>query len=293
MSLRISIVTVCYNMAPYIEQTLLSVLSQNYPNLEYIVIDGGSSDGTQVIIEKYKEKLAYYVSEPDKGMYDAINKGFSHATGDIIAWINADDIYMPWTLRIVDQIFTNYLDVNWIGGRYAFLTEEGLLAHVFPKSAMKSQTDIRNGWCRSELLGPLLQEGMFWRRSLFETVGGLDVSYKLAGDFELWTRFAEHAALTAVDIPLAAFRRRKGGLSIGQRNKYNAEVQRAIVSKPKYPNVLWRIGEKVPIIRQFLRFFSYRKCNILYYTKDDSIIRIKQFRGSTSSQCLESLRLYH
>lgn len=293
MAIRISVVTVCYNMASYIEQTMLSVLSQNYPNLEYIVIDGGSSDGTQTIIEKYKDKLAYYVSEPDKGMYDAINKGFKHSSGDVIAWINADDIYMPWTLRVVDQIFTNYSDVDWIGGRYAFLTEEGVLAHVFPKSAIKSQTDILNGWCRSELLGPLLQEGMFWRRSLLEKAGELDISYKLAGDFELWTRFAAYAPLTAVDIPLAAFRRRKGGLSIGQRNKYNLEVQRAISAKPKYPNILWRIGEKVTFIRQILRLFTFRKCNILYYTKDDDIIKIKQFIGSTSSQCLESLRLYH
>ena len=92
MSLKISVVTVCYNMAQYIETTIKSVLSQDYPNLEYIVIDGGSTDGTQQIIEKYKDQLAYYVSEPDNGMYDAINKGFSKATGDIIAWINADDV---------------------------------------------------------------------------------------------------------------------------------------------------------------------------------------------------------
>ena len=136
MAIRISVVTVCYNMASYIEQTMLSVLSQNYPNLEYIVIDGGSSDGTQTIIEKYKDKLAYYVSEPDKGMYDAINKGFKHSSGDVIAWINADDIYMPWTLRVVDQIFTNYSDVDWIGGRYAFLTEEGFFGPISKYTAL-------------------------------------------------------------------------------------------------------------------------------------------------------------
>lgn len=292
MSIKISIVTVCYNMAPYIEQTILSILNQNYPNLEYIVIDGGSKDGTQTIIEKYKDSLAYYVSEPDNGMYDAINKGFSYATGEVIAWLNADDIYMPWTLNVVNQIFSTYSDINWISGKYAFLTESGVLAHVFSKCAIKTQKDIRNGWCRAELLGPLLQEGMFWRKSLFEKVGRLDTSYKLAGDFELWTRFAEHSPLTAVDIPLAAFRRRKGGLSIGQRNRYNDEVDRVIVSKPRYPNILWRMGTKITALKQVLRLTRFRKGDILFFKTTDEQIKRKTFLGSASTQCIESLRLY-
>lgn len=279
-------------MAPYIEQTMLSVLNQNYSELEYIVIDGGSTDGTQDIISKYKDKLAYYVSEPDKGMYDAINKGFSHATGEVVAWINADDIYMPWTLAVVNQIFSTYNDVNWIGGKYAFLTESGVLAQVFSKCAIKTQQDIANGWCRSELLGPLLQEGMFWRKSLIDKAGSLDVSYRLAGDFELWTRFAKYSSLTAVDIPLAAFRRRKAGLSIGQQEKYNTEVQRAISGKPKYPNMIWRLFHNNTMFRQLLRMLRLRKGNILYFNTKEDIIKRKHFLGSASTQCVETLRLY-
>ena len=290
--IKISIITVCYNMASYIEQTILSVLNQNYPNLEYIIIDGGSVDGTQAIIEKYREKLAYYVSEPDNGMYDAINKGFKQATGDVVAWINADDIYMPWTLSTVNEIFCKYSDIEWIGGKYAFLTEEGVLAQVFAKSAIKTQNDIRNGWCRLELLGPLLQEGMFWRRTLLDKAGALDTSYKLAGDFELWMRFAEHAELVAVDVPLAAFRRREGGLSIGQANKYQLEVERALSNRPKYPNFLWHLGSKKIILKQLLRMLRFRKGNILYYNSKDSDIQRKKFWGSASTQCLETLRLY-
>lgn len=290
--MKISVITVCYNMAPFIEQTIRSVLNQNYPNLEYIIIDGGSNDGTQKVIEKYIDKLAFYVSEPDNGMYDAINKGLQHATGDIVAWINADDIYMPWTLSVVNQIFSTYDDVDWIGGKYAFLTESGVLAQVFPKCAIKSQRDILNGWCREDLFGPLLQEGMFWRKSLIDKAGHLDTSYRLAGDFELWTRFAKYSRLIAVDIPLAAFRRRKGGLSIGQKEKYTNEVSRAIVTKPKYPNVLWRFLHKSTLFRQVLRLLTFRTGDILYFkTTDDSIHR-KRFRGSVSSQCIESLRLY-
>lgn len=292
MDVRISVVTVCFNMADYIEQTIQSVLNQEYPNLEYIIIDGGSTDGTQFVIDKYREKLSYYVSEPDHGMYDALNKGFSHATGDVIAWLNADDVYMPWTFRVVNQIFTKFEDVQWIGGKYAFLTESGLLAQVFSKSAIKTQKDILNGWCRSEILGPLLQEGMFWRKSLFEKAGRLDTSYRLAGDFELWTRFARYAPLIAVDIPLAAFRRRSTGLSIGQREKYNNEVQRAIGTKPKYPNLLWKIFGGNVFFRQVLRLIRFREGSVLYFKQTGSEIHIKTMRGSASSQCIESLRLY-
>lgn len=289
--LKISVVTVCYNMASYIEQTIKSILNQEYPNLEYIIIDGGSSDGTQSIIEKYKSSLAYYVSEPDNGMYDAINKGFSHATGDIIAWLNADDIYMPWTFNMVNRIFSTYSDINWIGGKSAFLTEDGVLAQVFPKSAIKTQKDIENGWCRMDVLGPLLQEGMFWRKSLMDKAGSLNTSYRYAGDFELWTRFAKYSNLVAIDIPLAAFRRRNEGLSIGQRNKYNDEVNNAISSKPKYPNILWRIGHKYTIIKQLLRLLRLRKNDVIFYKTSNKLYR-SHFWGSSSTQCIESLRLY-
>ncbi len=290
--LKISVVTVCYNMVQYIEQTIVSVLSQDYPNLEYIVIDGGSTDGTQLIINKYIDRIAYYVSEPDKGMYDAINKGFAHATGDIITWINADDIHMPWTYRVVNQTFSQYADINWICGKYAFLTEGGVLAHVFAKCAIKNQKDIRNGWCREGVLGPIMQENMFWRRSLLDEAGMLDISYHLAGDFELWTRFARYSHLTYVDVPLAAFRRRKGGLSLSQKEKYAEEVERVCSTKPKYPNILWIFISGNRILVNILRLIRFRKADILYYNYTDEELQRKSFWGSASSQCIETLRMF-
>ena len=291
--LKISVVTVCYNMAQYIEQTILSVLNQDYKGLEYIIIDGGSTDGTQQVIEKYKDRLSYYVSEPDEGMYDAINKGFAHATGDVVAWINADDIYMPWTLRVVDQAFSQFPDINWICGKYAFLTESGVLAQVFAKCAIKTQKDIRNGWCREGVLGPLMQENMFWRKSLLDKAGMLDKTYKLAGDFELWTRFANHSALTFVDIPLAAFRRRKAGLSLGQKEKYINEVKRACINKKQYPNILWRLISNKRSMVNLFRMFRFRRADVLCYNYTDDLLHRKRFIGSASSHCLESLRLFH
>ena len=133
---------------------------------------------------------------------------------------------------------------------------------------------------------------MFWRKTLFEKVGKLDTSYKLAGDFELWTRFAEYSPLTAVDIPLAAFRRRKGGLSIGQCSRYNDEVNRVIASKLKYPNILWRLGAKITVLKQLLRLMRFRKGDILFFKTNNNQIQRKTFRGSASTQCIESLRLY-
>lgn len=291
--LKISIVTVCYNMAQYIEQTMLSVLNQNYEGLEYIIIDGGSTDGTQEVIEKYRDRLAYYVSEPDEGMYDALNKGFAHATGDIVAWINADDIYMPWTLKVVNQAFTQFPDINWICGKYAFLTEGGVLAQVFAKCAIKTQKDIRNGWCREGVLGPLMQENMFWRKSLLDKAGMLDKTYKLAGDFELWTRFANHSALTYVDIPLAAFRRRKTGLSLGQKEKYSNEVKKACENKKQYPNMLWKCFKNHRKMVNIFRLIRFRKGEILYYNCNDVFLCKKRIFGSASSHCLETLRIYN
>lgn len=125
--LKISIITPCYNMEKFIEGTILSVLNQNYPNLEYIIIDGASTDRTLEIIEKYKDRISLIISEPDKGMYDAINKGLSRATGDIMAYINADDQYLPGTLSLVNRLFSKFKNVDWISGVPTFMDEDRII----------------------------------------------------------------------------------------------------------------------------------------------------------------------
>lgn len=292
MNLKISVVTVCYNMAQYIETTIKSVLLQGYPNLEYIIIDGGSTDGTQQIIEKYKNQLAYYVSEPDNGMYDAINKGFEKATGDIIAWINADDIYMPWTLHTINDVFTCFPETKWLGGKYAFLNENGTLAQIFPQTSIRCSKDIYNGWCREGVLGPLQQESMFWRKELYTESGGLDTSYRYAGDFELWMRFARHANLTKIDLPLAAFRKRKSSLSKAGKEKYDFEIEKAILTKPRYPNIFWNLLHKSKIAVQLLRMIRYSKGEIVFYDNRTQELKKKKGFYRASNHNFQSLNLY-
>ena len=287
-NLKISVVTVCYNMAPYIEQTMRSVLEQDYPNLEYIVIDGGSTDGTQQIIERYRDKLAYYVSEPDSGMYDALAKGFAKATGDVFAWLNADDIYFPHTLKWVNEVFVQNDDVRWLGGRYAFLNESGTVTKSFPKCNARRQGDIQNGWCRNGVLGNLQQESMFWRSSLYKDAGGLNSSYRYAGDFELWTRFAQHSALARIKTPLAAFRIRRTSLSKSS-NKFDEEVARIIENKKQYPSFWWRAFERVQIIIQLMRMMRYSKVVLFEYNKNSHSLVRHNTKLSASNHTLWSL----
>ncbi len=111
---RVTIVTPSYNQAEFLEETIRSVLLQGYPNLEYIIIDGGSTDGSVEIIQKYERWLTYWISEKDNGQFDAINKGFSRANGEIMAWINSDDKYCPWAFNLVASIFRSLKEVNWL-----------------------------------------------------------------------------------------------------------------------------------------------------------------------------------
>jgi glycosyltransferase involved in cell wall biosynthesis len=216
---KITIVTPVYNRVSFLEATIQSVLSQGYPNLEYIIIDGGSSDGTVEIIKKYESKLKYWVSESDEGMYSAIQKGFENATGDIFAWLNSDDIYHDQSLFIVAEIFSTLNTVNWIIGTPSMFNQKGQLVSVAEMdkwSKIKFETGDYK-WIQ--------QESTFWRKQLWEKAGSyLNLDYKLAADFELWTRYFNISDLYSVNTILAGFRLHGNQISMVNKESYENEV---------------------------------------------------------------------
>jgi glycosyltransferase involved in cell wall biosynthesis len=192
----VTIVTPSFNQAEFLEQTIRSVLDQNYPNLEYIIMDGGSTDGSVNIIRKYEDRLAYWTSGKDGGQSQAINAGFKRATGDVVNWLCSDDILLPGALQTVAEEIAG---CDWlIGSAYRMQAD--------------AQCDVEVGHSRYRRFDVLYnsyilnQVSVFWRRSLFEAVGGLDESLHYAMDPDLWMRFELASAPKIVSAPLAAFR---------------------------------------------------------------------------------------
>jgi glycosyltransferase involved in cell wall biosynthesis len=219
-ALRLSIVTPNLNQAEFLNETLSSVVDQGYPELEYVVVDGGSSDGSVGIIETHAAAIASWVSEPDSGHANAINKGFARTTGEVMGWLNCTDLYYPWTLQTVSDIFRDLPEVEWIQG--------------VPTSVDigRDPKFVAPGRCnRYDLLldsiPRIQQESVFWRRSLWERAGGaLDETARLACDYELWLRFSRHAPLYHAGTILAAFRYHDDGRGKILRRDYDRELER-------------------------------------------------------------------
>jgi glycosyltransferase involved in cell wall biosynthesis len=213
---RITLVTAVYNGVRYIEDTIRSIVSQGYPNLEYIVVDGASTDGTVEIIRKYEQHLAWWVSEPDQGVYSALNKGFERSTGEIMGWLNSSDLLHTNGLFVVGSVFAAFQEVDWITGRPTKFNPKGMAVDVLRLPR----------WSRSRFLAGankyIQQESTFWRRGLWNRAGGaLGTSYKAAGDFELWVRFFRHARLYPVDALIGGYRFHEDSLSWSEMEGYN------------------------------------------------------------------------
>jgi glycosyltransferase involved in cell wall biosynthesis len=229
----LSIVTPSYNQGQFLEDAIRSVILQEYPNLEYVVIDGGSSDGSVEMIKKYQSRLAYWTSGPDKGQYDAINKGFEKTSGEIMGWLNSDDKFTPWAFSVVAEIFSSFPSIEWISTVQPLSWNRQGQAMAIMFSGGFNRTSFLKG---GNLPTPgsfgrrfIQQESTFWRRSLWERAGGrLDTSLQLAADFELWARFYRHADLYGVLTPLGGFRSHGDQKSVLQAEAYMEEAARVL-----------------------------------------------------------------
>jgi len=198
--LKLSIVTPVLNQSKFIGATVESILGQNYPFLEYIVIDGGSRDGTTEILRKYRDQLSYFDSRPDNGQSDAINRGMQQASGEVLAWINGDDLLLPGALHYVSDFFTSHPDIDVIYGHRIIInvTGEEIGRWVLPR---------HNGRILS-WMDFVPQETLFWRRRVWDRVGArIDDSFKFAMDWDLLIRLRDSGAKFArVPRYLGAFR---------------------------------------------------------------------------------------
>jgi glycosyltransferase involved in cell wall biosynthesis len=255
---RISIVTACLNHAAYLEAALVSILSQGYPNLEYVVIDGGSTDGSREIIARYADYLAHWESQRDSGQYHALRRGFERTTGEIMTWLNADDMLHRNSLWSLADIFCQLPQVDWVLGLPMLYDDRGR-AYV---------PECKRRWSRYRYLRGdyqfIQQESVAWRRSLWERAGGdLDTSYRLAADMELWMRFFRHARLYTALVLTGGFRKLPQQRSRLHLAEYLREAEQIVAGEPLSPadraglarfRVYDWYGRRLPLLRRSWRF---------------------------------------
>jgi len=194
---KISIVTPSYNQGQYLEKTFQSVLGQSYPNLEYIIIDGGSTDNSVEIIKKYEKHLAYWVSEKDRGQSHAINKGFAHATGDLFCWLNSDDCYTPGALKTVAEVYRDNPETGAIVGAGDMVDESGNVLHHIEPFDVTVNSLYR--WVDRFFWQP----SCFFSRQAWERCGPLDEDLHFAMDLDLWLKIAKAYTFTKTDAMLS------------------------------------------------------------------------------------------
>lgn len=213
----VSIVTPSYNKGPYIEETLRSVRNQTYPRIEHIVIDGGSTDETLSILEKYSGAITW-ISEPDRGQSDAINKGWRLAHGEIIAYLNADDTYPPDAVATAVHYLDEHPDVGLVYGDGILTDETGKFIRAYPAGEFSLRDLV---YCRDNILQPAL----FLRRSVYDKIGGIDESLHLAMDLDYWIRAGLLFKVAYIPTPLATAKIYGDAKSVALMHKYVSDYE--------------------------------------------------------------------
>jgi glycosyltransferase involved in cell wall biosynthesis len=213
---KVSIITPSYNQAEFLEHTILSVLGQNYPNLEYFIVDGGSNDGSVEIIEKYSDQLTWWVSEPDGGQAEAINKGFRNATGEIVAWLNSDDMYAPGAITNAVKFFGDNPDIGLVYGNAVSFDKDG-----YPLNDL-----VFDDWGLKGLVtfNIICQPAVFFRRDILEQAGYLDENYHMLLDHHLWIRIARKTKIRHNTKVWAFARHHAEAKNVAQAPKFGEEA---------------------------------------------------------------------
>lgn len=238
---KISIITPSYNQGHFIKETIDSVLNQNYPNLEYIVMDGGSTDSTVSILKSYGKKIIWS-SKKDSGQTNAINTGIKKSTGEIVAYLNSDDVFLPNTLHTVAEYFMNNSDAQWLTGDYFIIDEKGNKIQSLIASYKKVLRSFPNKTTLS-IANFIIQPSTFWRRSLMKKVGFFNESLHYCMDFEYWMRIIQKHPLHILSNHFSLFRIH-GNSKGGSLYKKQFLEEHAIVVKYT-PNILLRIIHKL------------------------------------------------
>ncbi|WP_339787982.1 MAG: glycosyltransferase family 2 protein [Imperialibacter sp.] len=245
---RISIVTPSFNQGQYLEQTICSVLDQNYPQLEYMIFDGGSTDGSVAIIKKYQKYLSYWESSPDRGQSHAINKGLSRATGEVFNWLNSDDHLEPGALKSIERCFENPATKVVCGRSRIFRDSDQTIKYSSGTDVYLNNLAKTIGWARID------QPETFFRLQSYRTVGPLNESLHYLMDKEWWMRYLCEFGLDGiVSIPdtLVNFRHHSLSKTVSQQNGFEEEVLLVISSfanSCNYPNTFKFFEDQKPSI---------------------------------------------
>ena len=231
----VSIITPSYNQAPFLEQTIQSVLEQDYPNIEYIVVDGGSTDNSAEIIKKYADRLAYWISERDSGQAEAINKGIARANGEILAWLNSDDYYMRNTISVVVRCFEQNPDAVLIYGDMLAVDGEGQTINVLKYK----QLSLEDLLC-FQIIG---QPSVFFRRSALDKTGLLDPSFHFMLDHHLWIRLAQQGRILHIPQVWSAARYHPQAKNRARAAEFGREAFRVLEWAKKKPDLAKRVSK--------------------------------------------------
>jgi glycosyltransferase involved in cell wall biosynthesis len=243
----VSVVTPSLNSGEFIEETIRSVLTQPYPRLEYLVMDGGSTDGTLGILEKFRGRLQW-VSQPDHGAADAVNRGIARTKGSIVAWLSADDTYLPGAVAAAVQAFRDHPEAGVVHGEGIWVDRDGNPLGRYPTR------DADHGALAAECV--ICQPAAFIRRDVFEQAGGLDAGLEVCYDYELWMRVAQRHALRRIPQALASSRMHAANKSLGHRRTLYREAFRILRKHYGYVPYPWAYGYANLLLHRRDQFFQ-------------------------------------